>query len=126
MQPSYFPPSFSFFSPSLTSLHLESTHQNHFILLLPWQSSPTTHHPLSLTMLCSLYNHNPCKAVVYKVILEGELTAINDSLNESKKRNHLYHCFVVAEHGSLGHHVHICIPKYNIAFIRNLALTRTM
>jgi hypothetical protein len=53
-------------------------------------------------------------------MLRGELSVINDSLNPSKKRNHLYCTFVATEHGRLGHRIHICIPECVIAFIRHL------
>ena len=68
-------------------------------------------------MLCSLCNHDPCKAIVFGQMLEGELSVINVSLDTSKKRNQLYRTFIAAEHGILGHRVHISIPKCEVAFI---------
>jgi len=53
-------------------------------------------------------------------MLEAELSVINQSLDTSKKRNHLYHKFVAAEQGFLGHCVCIRIPDCIIAFIRSL------
>jgi hypothetical protein len=53
-------------------------------------------------------------------MLEGELSVVNESLDASKKRNHLYRKFVAAEHGVLGHCVCIRIPECVVAFIRSL------
>ena len=53
-------------------------------------------------------------------MLEGELSVINECLDASKKRNHLYRKFVAAEHGVLGHCVCIRIPECVVAFIRSL------
>ena len=51
-------------------------------------------------------------------MLEGELSTLNDSLEPSKQRNHLYRTYVAAEHGTLGHRVRIRIPDCVVAFIR--------
>ena len=53
-------------------------------------------------------------------MIEGELSVVNESLNVSKKRNHLYRKFVAAEHGVLGHCVCIRIHECIIAFICSL------
>jgi hypothetical protein len=53
-------------------------------------------------MFCSLCHHEPCKAITFRDVLEGELLVLGDSLDESKKRDHLYRTFVRAEHGILG------------------------
>ena len=71
-------------------------------------------------MFCPHCGHNPCKAVFYKDVLADELTALSSSLDNSKKRNHLYCCYVATEHGSLGCCICICIPECIIAFICNL------
>ena len=71
-------------------------------------------------MLCSLCNHDPCTAIVFGQILEGELSVINDSLDVSKKWNHLYHTFVAAEHRILRYRVCIHILKCVVAFICSL------
>jgi hypothetical protein len=49
-------------------------------------------------MFSPLCNNDPCKALLYKDVLEGELSVLSKSLNNSKKRNHLYCCFSVGEH----------------------------
>lgn len=71
-------------------------------------------------MLCSSCNHSPCKASLYKEALEGELIALSDSLDNSKKRNHLYSCFVFSEHGRLGRRHRIRIPECVVSFIRSI------
>lgn len=45
---------------------------------------------------------------------------LGDSLDESKKRNHLYRTFVRAEHGILGRGVRVAIPDCVVALIRTL------
>jgi hypothetical protein len=71
-------------------------------------------------MYCPTCHHNPCKAVLYKDMLEGELSTLLDSLDNSKKRNHLYRCFVFGEHGTLGRRVRIRIPECVVEFIRSI------
>jgi hypothetical protein len=73
---------------------------------------------LFTTMLCHICAHDPCKHVVYKEMIEGELSTLPDSLGNSKKWNHLYRCFVFNEYGSLGCRNCICIPECVVAFIR--------
>lgn len=71
-------------------------------------------------MFCSLCHHEPCKAITFRDVLEGELLVLGDSLDESKKRNHLYRTFVRAEHGILGCGVRVAIPDCVVALIRTL------
>ena len=71
-------------------------------------------------MLCSICKHDPCKAILYRDFLTGELSVINDSLSNSKKRNHLYRCFVFGEHGTLGRCNRVRIPECVVAFIRSI------
>ncbi len=78
--------------------------------------------PIFQHAVLSLCNHDPCKVIVFGQMLEGELSVINESLDASKKRNHLYRKFVAAEHGVLGHRVRIRIPECVIAFICGLVL----
>ncbi len=53
-------------------------------------------------------------------MLVGELSTLSDSLDNSKKRNHLYRCFVFGEHRTLGRRVRIRIPECVIEFIRSI------
>ena len=48
---------------------------------------------------------------------------LGNSLDASKKRNHLYCTFVRAEHGILGRGVRVAIPDCVVAFIRTLVPT---
>jgi hypothetical protein len=64
--------------------------------------------------------HDPCKVIQYKDAIEGELSTLSDSLDNSKKRNHLYRCFVFGEYGALGRHNWIRIPDCVVAFIRSV------
>ena len=68
-------------------------------------------------MLCDMCKHDPCKAILYKDFIEGELSTLSGSLDNSKKRNHLYRCFVFSEYGTLGCHNRIHIPDCVLAFI---------
>ena len=60
------------------------------------------------------------QALLYKVVLEGELSTLHHSFEISKKRNHLYRCFVFAEHGTLGRRVCIHIPECVVSFIHRM------
>ena len=57
-------------------------------------------------------------------MLKGELSTLSDSLDNSKKRNHLYRCFVFGEHGTLGRRVRIRIPECVVEFIRSICPDR--
>ena len=49
-------------------------------------------------MFCSLCDHEPYKAITFREVLEGELLVLDDWLDTSKKRNHLYRTYVRAKH----------------------------
>ncbi len=73
-----------------------------------------------LHMFCSLYDHEPCQAIAFCKVLEGELFVLDVLLDASKKRNHLFRTYVRAEHGILGRGVCVAIPDCVVAFIRTL------
>jgi hypothetical protein len=93
---------------SSTALLLHTTHLH-------------TYHHFARTMSCSQCNHSPCKAHLYKEALESELISLSESpVDNSKKRNHLYSCFVFSEHGRLGRRHRIRIPECVVSFIRSI------
>jgi hypothetical protein len=71
-------------------------------------------------MFCSLCDHEPCQAIAFREVLEGELLVLDDWLNASKKCNHLYRTYVRAKCGILGHGVQVAIPDCMVAFFRTL------
>ena len=90
--------------------------------LLFKKGSPKGYFSGQILRLCHHCNHNPSKAILYKDSLEGKLSCISDSLDNSKKRNHLYlyRYFIMGEHGTLGRHIRICIPDCVVSFIHNI------
>jgi hypothetical protein len=71
-------------------------------------------------MFCSLCENNPCKALLYREGLEGELSVMSDSLPNNTKRKQLYRCYVVGEYGTLGRNNRVRIPECVVTFIRSL------
>ena len=76
-----------------------------------------------MLMACSYCNINPCKVELQKETLEDELLLLENSLDQSKKRNHLYWCFIQAEYGTLGCGIHGHVPECAIAFICSLCFS---
>ena len=52
--------------------------------------------------------------------LLAELDSIDDSLDASKRRNHLYRVFVASEHGRLGSRNRVKIPDCVVSYIRSI------
>jgi hypothetical protein len=50
----------------------------------------------------------------------GELSTLDDSLDESKRRNHLYCLFISAEYGPLGKHNRVQNPDCVVQYIRSI------
>ena len=71
-------------------------------------------------MPCPSCRHATCLLEVHKDALVAELEMLDDSLDHSKKRNHLYRSFITSEYGVLGARRHIQIPDCIISFIRSL------
>lgn len=42
------------------------------------------------------------------------------SMSNNHKHNYLYHKFIVGEYGTVGRHVHVCIPDCMVDFIHGL------
>ena len=77
----------------------------------------TSHYTTMSMMVCPHCNHDPCTVELYKVTLKGEISVLVDSLDRSKKWNHLYRCFVQAEYGMLSHCIHLHISVCIVYFI---------
>jgi hypothetical protein len=72
-------------------------------------------------MWCSSCDHSPCKVTLYKDLLESNLRALGDSnYNDSKKRNHLYSCFVFEDEGRVGSLYRHRIPECIVSFILSI------
>jgi hypothetical protein len=61
-----------------------------------------------------------CLVEDHKESLLRELGAIDDTLDASKKQNHLYRSFVRSEYGQLGARTHLKIPDCDVSFIRSI------
>ena len=72
---------------------------------------------LSVTMRCKGCGQLECVLEAHRDLLLGELLTLDSSLNESKRRNHLYRSFVSAEYGPLGHHNRVKIPDCVVDYI---------
>jgi hypothetical protein len=54
--------------------------------------------------------------------LLGELHSLDMSLDNSKKRNHLYRSLILSEYGSLGVHNHVRIPECIVSHIHSISI----
>jgi hypothetical protein len=71
-------------------------------------------------MRCKGCGQLECVLEAHRDLLSGELSTLDTSLNESKRRNHLYRSFVSAEYGPLGHHNRVKIPDCVVEYIRSI------
>ena len=71
-------------------------------------------------MHCKGCGQLECVLEAHRDLLLGELSTLDSSLNESKRRNHLYRSFVSAEYGPLGHHNRVKIPDCIVDYIQSI------
>ena len=91
-------------------------------MLIPYIVPPHDHHPVhdTVDIICNYCNHTACKAVLYLEGLLRKFHTLKVSMLPNHKCNHLYHNFVVEEHGIFGCHNHVHIPECAVAFIHGL------
>jgi hypothetical protein len=68
-------------------------------------------------MPCKDCGRAECVLEEHKDLLLGELSTLSASIDESKRRNHLYRKFVSAEYGPLGKHNRVKIPDCVVEYI---------
>ncbi len=90
-------------------------------MLLPPSISITVHFffvsTTVLIMPCPSCHSNPCVLEGHKESLIAELSTLDDSLTESKRRNHLYRVFVLSKYRVLGAGRRVKIPDCVVSFI---------
>ena len=68
-------------------------------------------------MRCPSCRRDVCLVFQHKDCLLAELDSVDEALDSSKKRNHLYHSFVASEHEQLGARNWVRIPHCVVAYI---------
>ena len=71
-------------------------------------------------MRCPSCGRDVCVVFQHKDRLLAELDSVDEALDSSKKRNHLYRSFVASEHGQLGARNRVRIPHCVVAYIRSI------
>jgi hypothetical protein len=71
----------------ITIIH--SLYHSTFTKRHPHSFISSLEHKCTILLLCSICNHSSCKTLFYKDKLEGELSTLNDSLDNSNKWNQL-------------------------------------
>ena len=71
-------------------------------------------------MRCKGCGQVECVLEAHRDLLLGELSTLDSSISESKRRNHLYRSFVSAEYGPLGKHNRVKIPDCVTEYIRSI------